>query len=142
MTDPGLPPTPSAPKLADPTKIVTEPLAPVAVAIIGMPSPPGVDPPATGSIIQTPAHQPNYILTVIPPLLAIFVRFANAYLTTLVGLVGVGMTSNALPAADFAHLVLKCAGLSVAGAGFGLLKDLITVFGRLEGKYPLLTGSV
>jgi hypothetical protein len=51
-----------------------------------------------------------------------------------------------LPSVDkangFGHLVLTCAGLSVAGAGFGLLKELVTVFGRLEGKYPLLTGSV
>jgi hypothetical protein len=26
--------------------------------------------------------------------------------------------------------------------GLGFLKDLVTIFGRLENKYPLLTGGV
>jgi hypothetical protein len=46
------------------------------------------------------------------------------------------------PAPDFAHLVLKCMSLAVAGAVVLSLKDLVTIFGKLEGKYPLLSGSV
>ena len=120
------------------------PLAQVSVAVIGTgPVSGGSVPLATGSVATTPSpHQPDIRLVVITPMVAIFVRFANTYFTTLVGLVGAGLMSDAIPAADFLHLVLRCAQLSVAGAGFGLLKDLVTVFGRLENKYPLMTGSV
>jgi hypothetical protein len=121
-------------------KTTTEPIPPVAVTVIGTSE--AGSPLTTGTVATTPDHQPNIAIRVVTPLMAIVVRFANAYLTMLVGLIGVGMTSNAIPAPDFLHLVLKCAGLSIAGAGFGLLKDLVTVCGKLEGKYPLMTGSV
>ena len=73
---------------------------------------------------------------------AISIRFINSYLTMLVGLVGAGMVSNIIPAHDFIQLVQSCAKLSLAGAGFSFLKDLVTVFGNLEKKYPLLTGNI
>lgn len=85
---------------------------------------------------------PNVIVQVVGPALAIFIRFINTYLTTLVGLVAAGMTSDIIPASDFVSLVWKCAQLSIAGAGLGLLKDLVTIFGKLETKYPLWTGNV
>jgi hypothetical protein len=94
------------------------------------------------TVLQTPDHQPNIVVRVIPPIVAIGVRFANAYITTLLGLVTVGVTTTALPAPDFVHLVLKCASLSLAGPAISLGKDLITILGRLEGKYPLVTGSI
>jgi len=120
-----------------------DPIPPVEVSVIGTPTPPGTTPPlTTGTVAQTPDHQPNLVVNVVAPVVAILVRFANVYLTMLSGLVVAGMTSNIIPAADFLHLVMRCAQLSVAGAGVGLLKDLVTVFGRLENKYPLLTGSI
>lgn len=110
------------------------PLAPEPVVIIGT---------GNGTIAATtPAGYPNLVVNFISPLAAILIRSVNSYLTILVGLIGAGMTSNAIPSADFKSLVIKCAGLAIAGAAFGLLKDLITVFGNLEKKYPLLTGSV
>lgn len=60
----------------------------------------------------------------------------------LVGLLSAGMTTNLIPSSDFIHLVFKCATLSLAGAALGLLKDIVTIFGKLEQKYPLGTGSV
>ena len=128
-----------APKTTDPT-----PLAPVAVTVIGTgPVSGGPDPLATGDVATTPSsNQPNLRVVVIGPLVAIMIRFLNTYLTVLVGLVGAGLTSDIIPANDFMHLVMRCAQLSFAGAGFGLLKDFATVFGKLEGKYPLLTGNV
>lgn len=124
----------------------TEPadLHPVAVTVIGTGSAvAGPNPIETGTVATTPAaHQPNLVVQVISPLMAILIRFVNAYLTILVGLVAAGMTSDVIPYSDFGSLVWKCAGLSVAGAGLGFLKDLVTIFGRLEGKYPLLTGNV
>lgn len=96
----------------------------------------------SGVVATTPGTQPNLIVRVIGPLLAIAIRFAHTYLATLTGLVVAGAATDIIPAADFVSLVLKCSALSLAGAGIGLLKDLVTIFGRLEGKYPLLTGSV
>lgn len=120
------------------------PLHPVAVTVIGTgPVTGGPAPMQTGMVATTPApHQPNLLVTVISPLAAIAIRFVNTYLTVLAGLVAAGLTSDVIPHADFVALVVRCAGLSVAGAGVGLLKDLVTVFGRLEQKFPLLTGNV
>lgn len=117
-----------------------EPMQPVQVSIIGTGD--GGAPLTTGTTASTPDHQPNLVVRVITPLTALIVRFVNTYLTTLVGLVAAGMTSNIIPATDFGHLVLACAKLSIAGAGLGALKDLLTIFSGLERKYPLATGSI
>jgi hypothetical protein len=96
-----------------------------------------------GTIAATPGvTMPNVAVTVITPITAIVVRFINAFLTTLVGLVTAGATTNIIPANDFYHLVLKCAGLSVAGAGIDAMKNILTIFSKLESKFPLSTGSV
>lgn len=128
----------------DPKVTAASPLAPVSVTVIGTSEVAGGPAPmVSGTIATTPAtNQPNLAVTVISPFLAIGIRFVNTYLTILVGLVAAGMTSDAIPSTDFFNLVLKCAGLSVAGAGIGLLKDTLTIFSRLEGKFPLLTGNV
>ena len=115
----------------------------VGVTVIAIPG--GSVPPtprSETSTAHTAAHMPDLVVTVISPLVAITIRCLNTYLTVLVGLVAAGMTSDALPSRDFAELVWKCAGLSFAGAGLGLLKDCVTIFGRLESKYPLMTGSI
>lgn len=122
----------------------TQPLAPVKVTVIGQGDVSGGPAPMiTGTIATTPlTHQPNLVAIVVSPLLAILIRFGNNYLTILVGLIGAAMVSDVIPYTDFVNLVTKCAGLSVAGAGFSALKDMVTIFGRLETKFPLLTGSV
>lgn len=97
----------------------------------------------TGTEAKTPgANQPNLVVSVISPIKAIAIRFVNVFLTSLLGILTGAMATDVIPAPDFMHLVYKCAGLSVAGAVVGLIKDLITVFGRLEQKNPLLTGNV
>ena len=120
------------------------PLTPIKVAVIGQGTVSGGPAPLiTGTEAVTPlAHQPNLITVVVSPLLAILIRTTNTYLTILVGLVAAGMTSDAIPSTDFANLLMKCAGLAVAGAGIGFLKDCVTIFSKLEGKFPLLTGNV
>lgn len=99
---------------------------------------------SSGTMAETPGSaQPNVVIKVIPPILALLVRFANAYLTTLVGLLTAGVVGKTvIPATDFWHLLLVCAQLSLAGPCVDLIKNLITMLGRLEGKYPLLTGNV
>lgn len=88
--------------------------------------------------IQTPAGQPDIIVNVIGPALGLSVRFANIYVTTIVGLLGAGMTTDVIPATDFKDLLWKCATLSVSAASLDFLKNLVTIFGRLEQKFPLL----
>jgi len=123
-------------------KTVVEPIPPVPVTIIGTGTGNGGSPLTTGTVGTTPDHQPNLVVNVVTPLMAIAIRFLHNYVLLMVTLVGAGMTTDKIPARDFAHLLMWSAELSVAGAAFGLLKDLVTVLGRLENKFPLLTGSV
>jgi len=115
---------------------------PISTVVIKGTGPGGTTPIPDGLLVKTPDHHPNIAVTVISPFAALAIRFANAYITTLVGLLSVGMTTNIIPAADFLDLLWKCAGASLAGPAVSLLKDLITVLGRLENKYPLITGNV
>lgn len=118
-------------------KIVTEVMPPVSVTVIGT-----GDGLVKGAKAVTPPDQPNIVLNVVQPLVAVAVRFGHNYVTALVALVTAGMTSNAIPYTDFTHLVVKCAGLAFGGAAVMVLKDIVTIFGRLEEKYPLASGSV
>lgn len=119
----------------------SRPVPPVVATVIGtgdgsrLPS---------GTVAETPGSaQPNVVVKVIPPLLALFIRFANAYLTTLVGLITAGLVGkDVIQAQDFWHLLIVCAKLSLAGPCVDAFKNIITMLGRLEGKYPLLTGNV
>lgn len=118
----------------------SRPVENVAVAIIGAGDSSKL---ATGEIAITPGpHLPNVIISVVSPIAAIIVRFINTYLTTLLGVLTGAMATNVIQATDFIHLVFKCAGLSLVPAGIGLIKDCITIFGKLEQKFPLITGSV
>lgn len=122
-------------------KVATEPIAPQQVTIIGTGDGGGA-PLTTGTTAVTPDHQPNLVVTIVTPVRAIAIRFINTYLTMMSGLIAAGITTNQVPAADFWHLVIWSAKLSIAGAGLGLIKDCVTVFGKLEQRYPLATGNV
>ncbi len=111
-----------------------EPL-PVNALVIG----PGT---GDGSIrketIVTPYGHPNIVQTIITPTAAILIRFIKTYLVSVSGLIVAGAASQAIPATDFLDLVYKCAGLSLAGACIDLIKNLITLLGDWEKKFPLL----
>lgn len=126
--------------MADEKVTLSRPVEPVVVTVIGtgdgsrLPS---------GTKAETPGvHTPDLIVSVVGPAKAISIRFINVFLTSLLGILTGAMATHVIPAGDFWQLLVKCAGLSIAGAIVGLIKDLITVFGRLEQKNPLLTGSV
>ena len=119
------------------SKAVTELVPPVPVTIIGT-----GDGLVTGTKATTPHDQPNIVVNVVQPVVALALRFVNVYIGNVVGLLAVGITSHELPASDFYDLLLKCMGLAVAGAVVLTLKDVVTVTAKLEQKYPLLTGSV
>lgn len=124
-------------------KTSIESIAPITVTMVGSGGGTGDGAPISNNqMLHTPDHQPNVIVKVVTPIVALLIRFGNAYVTALVGLVTVGLTTDALPAADFYHLVVRCAGLSLAGPAVAAAKDAITIFQGLEKKFPLLTGSV
>lgn len=122
---------------------LSRPVEPVRVAVIGTGDGSKL---ATGTeAVTIGAHEPNIVIKVVTPVFAILVRFGNVFLIQFVGLLVAGMTpagGKLLNTGDFFHLVTVCASLSLPGAALGFFKDLVTIFGRLESKYPLLTGSV
>lgn len=142
-------PPPPAPEPEHVSVVESDPtIKPVKVVVIGTGDGKGDGkgaPLTSDTVAMTPDHQPNLVVKVIGPALALFVRFINLFLTSFVGLVVAGMTpagGKVLYTSDFMHLVVLCASLALPGAALGFFKDLVTVFGRLEGKYPLATGNV
>lgn len=121
-------------------KDVTSSMEPIQVSVVG-----GTGTGTGSGLVETPAGQPNIAIRIITPIVAILVRFAHTFGITLVGLLTAAMTplgENVLQPMAFADLVMACARLSVAGASVGAIKDIVTIFGKLEGKFPLLTGGV
>ncbi len=119
-------------------KVVTEVLQPVSVTVVGT-----GDGLVKGAKAVTPPDQPNIVVNVVQPIVAIGVRFLHNYLTAVVTLITAGMLDkNVLPASDFGHMVLLSAGLAFGGAALMVLKDFVTIFAKLESKFPLASGSV
>lgn len=87
---------------------------------------------------------PNLLVVVVPAAIALLVRATHMFLVTFSGVLSAaGVTGDALIAsADFPDLVRKALWISAATVGLDTVKSLITIFGRLESKFPLLTGSV
>ncbi len=126
-------------------KVIPQALAPVVVTVIGTGTGDGGAPIQDGQMLKTPDHQPNLIVQVVTPAMAILVRFVNTFLTQLVGLLVAAMTpvgGKLLYTGDFIEALVLCSSLALPGAALGLIKDCITVFARLEQKFPLMTGSV
>lgn len=91
-----------------------------------------------GQMIATPRGQPDIIVRVVTPVAAILIRAAKAYMQTLTGLLAAGLTTTALPAKDFVHLVYLCAGLSIASGAMSLLTNTTLLLTALGDKYPTL----
>jgi hypothetical protein len=115
---------------------------PVPITMIG--TGPGTD--LTGMVGITPKGKPNIIVTsVVHPMFAILIRFIHLYLVTFVGLVTAGLTplgEQVIQFHDFWSLLASCSLVSLPGPMLGALKDLITIFGDLESKFPRITGQI
>lgn len=112
----------------------TDPNAPTAVVVSGSAY-------TMGQTLQTPQGQPDIVVTVITPVVAILIRASKAYLQTLLGLLaagGLGMASDTLPAGDFMHTLKVCAGLSVASGVMSLLTNISVLLTALGDKFPIL----
>lgn len=118
--------------------------APIVLPLIGSgPTGPGTPLPATGTVIPTPgSNQPDLVVKIVSPILAVLIRFVNNWLGSTLGILTGGGLTHVITAPDFLHLFEKSAGLALAGAAILLGKDLLTVLTGLEQKFPLATGSV
>jgi hypothetical protein len=113
--------------------------SPVTISIVGTGTGDGggMAPTPNGTIAVTPGQQPDLRINVVTPVIAIMVRFLHLFLVSFSGAIG----ANELGIIDIGGLTPKLA-IALSAAGVGSIKDLITVFGRLEGKYPLISGSI
>lgn len=121
------------------------PETPVTISIVGTGNGTGGGdaPTPNQTIAKTPGEGPNLLVNVVPPMMAVLVRFLNTFLTSFVGLLtaagfGVGTTLGA----NLQGTIREAATVSLVIAAMATLKNLITIFGRMEGKYPLATGSI
>lgn len=130
---------------------------PVAIAIVGTGSTGtgdgGIVPSPVRMEAVTPGQQPNLFVKVITPVMAILIRAIYLFLVTFsailsaeglaaTGLDPTGVIKNVISVADFKQAVMLAAWLGFIAAFLGTVKNLVTIFGQLEGKYPLATGSI
>ncbi len=101
----------------------------------------GGAPITTGTVGTTPDHMPNTVYQVVSPLVAIAVRFAHLFGKTLLASITVG-SSGLIPLGDFPHVFHASLEFALATAVVGFLGDCITIFSRLEQKFPLATGAI
>jgi len=96
----------------------------------------------------TPSGSPNVAVQVIGPIVAILVRNIHLFLiafaaaATTAGLSHVEGAPVVIPWTDASDLLWKCSYTAGVGTAWGILKDVTTLFGRLEQKFPFLTGNV
>lgn len=127
-------------KASEDKTTASRPVPDVQVAVIGTGDTKKL---VSGTEATTPnAHQPNIVVNVVTPIFALIIRFINVFLPVFSGVLLGALGTGLIPANDFLHLVYKCAGLSLSGTAVAFIKDLITIFGKLEQKYPILTGNV
>lgn len=117
-----------------------QPIQPLPVTVISAGTGDG-SPMVNGQIIPTPDHQPNLVVRVVTPIVAILVRAISVFLNSLLGglgLVGGGTLTGTLPWATWrvALAFAACAAL------VNMIQSAATIFGNLEKNHPLLTGSI
>lgn len=97
--------------------------------------------------LETQEGQPNVKLNVIRPVIALTVGFVHQFGTTFLACLtaaglGVGVGALVDIHAPLQDVVRGAAWVSLISAGFDLVKNVVSIFGELRNKYPLLTGSL
>lgn len=99
----------------------------------------------SGTVLPTPGTQnANAVLIVVPAIVALLVRAGNTFFTVFVSTItAAGASSHMGGPAILAGVDMKTAAyVALSAVVLDFAKNCITIFGRLEGKYPLITGSV
>src|SRR5262245_14248128 len=94
-------------------KIVTRPLDPIIVPVIGGTG--NGTPLRNGQLLETPNHQPNVRVQVVSTTTAVAVRFANAYLASILTALTIELSSHGMAAGEFAGLFVRSASYALAG---------------------------
>lgn len=119
--------------------IKTAAMPPVIVTMIGT----GTGSGESGTLAKTPEGQPDLITNIIHPARAILVRFLHQFFDAFVSagaLSGVDKFAdwNLIPGGAFKAALL----FALFTAGWGAMRNIVTILSRLEGKWPLLTGNI
>lgn len=116
-------------------------LAPVHVTVVGGTGDGGT----TQQELRTPAGQPNVIATFVPTATALLVRGIDTFLTVFLAISGIGAITSidAIKQLVPDHVAFggrfeEAVFYAAVAAGFGTLKDLAVIVGRLKAKFPLL----
>ena len=119
-------------------------MEPITAVVIKGTGPGGTTPVQDKTVAVTQAGVPNTYYRVISPILALAIRFGYLFFTSLAGsLTGGGVSGqNIIVWHDFQELLYKASILAVTIALVGLIKDIATIFTRLEATHPLASGSV
>lgn len=124
--------------MPDEIKTVTIDTPPVTVKVIG----------GTGegrliqdTLAQTPGTQANLIIKVVTPFAQILVRASRVFLQSVLGLLAAGTAvSKLLPAADFLHLLLLSASLSISITVICVIQNVIELLTKFDQSNPTLAG--
>lgn len=98
-----------------------------------------------GMLAQTPGVQnPNFVTIVVPAFVALLVRAGHNFFAVFVATISAASASGAIggPAILSAIDLKTAAYLAGSAVVVNTAKDCLTIFARLETKFPLLTGSV
>lgn len=97
--------------------------------------------------LETQSGQANIRLNVIWPVVAIVVGFVHQFGTTFLACLtaaglGVGVGALVNVHAPIGEVIKGAAWVALISAGLDLVKNVVSLFGELRNKYPLLTGSL
>ena len=98
-----------------------------------------------GTLLPTPGTaNPNVVMVVVPVLLALAVRAGHMFFSTFVATISAAGASSALGGPDVLSRIDLETAVMVAGSAVLVdgAKNCLTIFARLETKFPLMTGSV
>ena|SRR5688572_30445031 len=118
-------------------KTTEEVLNPIVVATIGNKAEV-----QTGTIV-TPEGKANFISKVVPTAQAIFIRAGHRFVDALIGAEALSTIDDAADWNLITGGAFKAAVLiAVMTAGWGVIRDLSTIFSGLERSHPLSVGNV
>lgn len=98
-------------------------------------------------MLETQEGQANVRLNVIRPAIALVVGFIHQFGTTFLACLtaaglGVGVGALVNVHAPMEEVIKGAAWVALISAGLDLVKNVVSFFGELRNKYPLLTGSI